>query len=199
MMGIQAPENISERLYTADEFWQLSQQPEYADRRLELSKGRLIVMSPTGWEHGDITALLVTFVTTFVFEHGLGRVTTAEAGFILYKNPDPDGKDIVRAPDVGFIASARIPKKLSTKFVPFAPDLAVEVISPSESANDIHEKVTEYLQYGTRMVVLFYPNTQSAGVYTPTSFTPLTRDGFWDGGDVLPGFQLPLSRVYGDP
>ncbi len=195
-MDMIAPDSSSDTVYSADEFWELSQRPEYADMRLELSKGRLIVMSPTGWEHGDITALLVTFVNVFVMENKLGRVTTGEAGFILYNNPDPDGKDIVRVPDVGFIAAAHVPKKLSKKFIPFAPDLAIEVISPSESASEIHEKVAEYLQYGTRMVVLFYPDTQSAGVYTPTTYQTLTIDDVWDGSTVLPGFQLPLKRLF---
>jgi Uma2 family endonuclease len=189
---------ISERLYTAEELWELSHSTEYLDMRLELSEGRLIVMSPAGWKHGGIALTLGRMVGDFVDDHSLGVTTAAETGFILYKNPDPRGKDTVRAPDVGFVTAARVPADLPDGYVPFAPDLAIEVISPNDDADEVDQKVREYLKYGTRAVWLFFPKTRTAAVYTPTTYTPIEPDGEIDGGDILPGFKLRLVDVFGE-
>jgi Uma2 family endonuclease len=163
--------------------------------RLELSQGRLIVMSPAGLKHGELTSLLNYIIAGFVREHELGITTGAETGFILHQ--DPDGKDTVRAPDVGFITAARVPDPLPDGFAPFAPDLAIEVISPNDDAEEIHQKVMEYLQYGTRMVILFYPKSRTAAVYTPSGYETFGIEDTLDGRDVLPGFELPLRKVFG--
>jgi Uma2 family endonuclease len=187
---------VGERLYSAEDLWAMSHSPDYMNLRLELSEGRLIVMSPAGWKHGSIASTLDRVVGDFVIENNLGMTTAAETGYILYKNPDPDGKDTVRAPDVGFVAAARIPAQLPDGYVPFAPDLAIEVISPNDDADEVDQKVREYLKYGTRMVWLFFPKTSTAAVYTSTTYTPIERDGELDGGDVLPGFKLRLPDVF---
>jgi Uma2 family endonuclease len=188
---------IGERLYTVDDLWHLSHSAEYADKCLELSEGRLIVTSPAGWKHGGLTSVVQRYVTNYVHEYDLGMTTAAETGYILYKSSDSDTKDTVRAPDVGFIAKTRLPDELpDTDFVPFAPDLAIEVISPNDDPDEVHQKVTEYLKYGTRLVWLFYPKSQTAAAYTPTTFHSIGRDGVLDGGDVLPGFTLALRDVF---
>jgi len=188
---------MRERLYTAEDLWELSHRPEYADKRLELSEGRLIIMSPAGWKHGGLAMLLGRVIGNFVEENELGMTTAAETGHLLYKNPDPDVKDTVRAPDVGFIAAARLPEgDLPDGYVPFAPDLAVEVVSPNDNPDDVHDKVSDYLKYGTRAVWVFYPKSKSVGAYTPTSFQRIERDGILDGGEVLPGFKLKLSDIF---
>src|SRR5438105_5002987 len=111
--------SIQERLYTADDLWQLSNLPENEDKRLELIEGVLYEMPPTGWLHGDVAGEFGAYIRNFVKRHKLGRVTAAETGFILFKNPDPQGKDTVLAPDVGFISAARVPAELPEQFVPF--------------------------------------------------------------------------------
>lgn len=187
----------TERLYTVEELWALSHDPAYADKRLELTQGRLIVMSPTGGEHGILVLRLGARILAYVEEHQLGVVVGAETGFILYHDPDDSSRDVVRAPDVGFIARGRVPDPFPKKYIPFAPDLAAEIISPSESAADIYEKVQEYLRYGTRMVLLVYPSLKSAALYTPSGYQALTIDNTFEGEDVLPGFSLPLNRLFG--
>ncbi len=188
---------IPEQLYSADDLWRLSHSEVYVDKQLELSEGRLIIMSPAGWKHGGLASLLDRLVGTFVDLNDLGMTTGAETGYILHKSTDPEIKDTVRAPDVGFIAKQRLPDVLpESGYVPFAPDLAIEVISPNDDPEEVHQKVSEYLKYGTRMVWLFYPKAQSVGVYTPTSFQSIGRDGELDGGDVLPGFKLLLRDVF---
>jgi Uma2 family endonuclease len=187
---------IGERFYSAEDLWEMSHSEEYVGARLELSAGRLIVMSPAGWKHGGIASTLNRFVGDFVADHNLGMTTAAETGYILYKNPDPNGKDTVRAPDVGFVAAARIPANLPDGYVPFAPDLAIEVISPGDDADEVDQKVREYLKYGTLAVWLFYPKTRSAAVYTPTSYRPIESDGVIDGGAILPGFKVKLTDIF---
>ena len=188
---------IHEQVYTVDDLWRLSHSEEYADKQLELSEGRLIIMSPAGWKHGGLASLLDRVVGTFVDLNDLGMTTGAETGYILYKSTDHNVKDTVRAPDVGFIAKHRLPDVLpDSGYVPFAPDLAIEVISPNDDPDEVHQKVTEYLKYGTRLVWLFYPKSQTAGAYTPTTFQSIGRDGELDGGDVLPGFKLSLRDVF---
>lgn len=187
---------ISERVYTVEDLWEMSHSPEYAGQRLELSEGRLIVMSPAGWKHGGLASRLDRVIGSHVDEHDLGMTTAAETGYILYKNPDPTGKNTVRAPDVGFVAKARIPAEIPDGYVPFAPDLAVEVVSPGDEADEVDQKVREYLKYGTRMVVLFYPKARTAAVFTPTRYTPIESDGIIDFSDVLPGFKLSLVDIF---
>jgi Uma2 family endonuclease len=184
----------AERVYTAEDLWELSHSSEYADMHLELSEGRLIVMSPAGWKHGGIASTLDRMVGDFVEEHDLGMTTAAETGYILFKNPN--GKDTVRAPDVGFVAAHRVPADLSDGYVPFAPDVAIEVISPGDDADEVNQKVNEYLKYGTRIVVLFYPKSKTAAVYTPTSYVSIESDESVDFGDVIPGLKLKLSDVF---
>lgn len=186
----------SVRTYTAEDLWAMSHDPDYAGVRLELSHGRLIVMSPAGIKHGKVSLSFGRILGNFVDQHDLGLVVGAETGFILYKNPDPDGKDTVRAPDVGFIVAARVPDPLPDGYAPFAPDLAVEVISPSETADEIQEKVNDYLQYGTRAVWLFFSKSKTVVTHTPDGSKTLHANSILDGGDIVPGFRIKVSDIF---
>jgi Uma2 family endonuclease len=95
------------------------------------------------------------------------------------------------------VAAARIPKGgLPDGYIPFAPDLAIEVVSPNDDAEELEKKIGEYLKYGTRMVWVFYPNLERVVVHTPKGSFPIEADGILDGGDVLPGFKLPLRDIF---
>jgi Uma2 family endonuclease len=157
-------------------------------------------MSPAGWKHGGIASWLLRKVGDHVDENGLGMVTAAETGFILYKNPDPRGKDTVRAPDVGYIAAARVPGDLDDLpdgFVPFAPDLAIEVVSPNDEKGEIEQKIAEYLRYGTRLVWVMYSARREVKVHAPGQKTKTLKIGdTLDGGDVLLGFKLPVREIF---
>jgi len=188
---------IREKLYSAEELWELSHAPENDARRFELSEGVLIEMSPAGGKHGTFASKLDRRVGNHIEDNNLGETTAAETGFLLFKNPN--GKDIVRAPDVGFVAVARIPPGgLPDGYVPFAPDLAIEVVSPNDDAEDLELKISQYLKYGTRQVWVFYPKLKRVVVHTPTGSYPIDVDGVLDGGDVLPGFTLVLKDLFGD-
>jgi Uma2 family endonuclease len=185
---------VQERYYTADDLMELSRRPENEGKRFELSEGIVIEMSPAGGKHGGIAGHWFGYVWTEVTKYDLGYVTAAETGYVLFKNPS--GKDTVRAPDVGFVAKARLPDGLPDGYVPLAPDLAVEVVSPNDEAEEIQSKLNDYLTYGTRMVVFTYPKTKTVNVYSQDSIRILHLDDTFDGGDILPDFTLPLKAVF---
>ncbi|MBN1200979.1 MAG: Uma2 family endonuclease, partial [Anaerolineae bacterium] len=137
---------VQQKLYTPDDLWKLSHQPGEA-KRLELVKGEIREMTPTGALHGVVTMEVGRLIANYVRSHDLGYVTGAETGFILRDDPYT-----VRAPDVGMIVNARITFPIPEKYFPLAPDLAVEVVSPGDTAQDIREKVIQFLQAGTRLV-----------------------------------------------
>lgn len=193
---------IQEQVYTADDLWIISHLAENADKRLALIEGVLQEMPPTGWLHGDTTIELGSEVRAYVKAHKLGRVTAAETGFILFKSSEPGSRDTVLAPDIGFIAARRIPSQLPEGYVPFAPDLAVEVVSPGNTDEEINLKVELYLRYGTRLVWVVYPKQQKIHVFRPTdsgnegSFAFLGLEDTLEGEGVLPGFKLALRDLF---
>jgi Uma2 family endonuclease len=197
-----APMVVHERLYSAEELWELSHRAENSGRHLEVLEGVLYDMSPTGWLHGDLASELDMQVRVYVKQHQLGRVTAAETGYLV--NRDPAGRDTVLAPDVGFIAAGRIPATLPDGYVPFAPDLAVEVVSPGNTQEEINLKIESYLRYRTRLVWIIYPREQRIHAYTPSqdpshaSVEFLTIDDSLDGRDVLPGFRVSVRALFGD-
>jgi Uma2 family endonuclease len=181
---------IQERLYTADDLWEFSHQRGEA-RRLELVKGEPREMTPTGGLHGVIALEIGYHILHYVKQHQLGYATSAETGFVLAADPYT-----VRAPDVGFVTKERITGPLPQKYFPFSPDLAVEVVSPSDTAQDIREKVLDFLKAGTRLVWVVYPESKTVDVYRPDGVQVVDIDGALDGGDVLPGFTLALRVVF---
>ena len=127
-------------------------------RRLELVKGKIYEMAPAGGRHGGVANTIGTLLGTHVRNHKLGVVFAAETGFILSRAPDT-----VRAPDAAFVSADRLPSDgLPDGFLELAPDLVVEVVSPNDRPSEVREKVAEWLEAGTRMVIVLYPSTQTA-------------------------------------
>ncbi|GAB4521216.1 MAG: Uma2 family endonuclease [Anaerolineae bacterium] len=185
---------IDEQFITVEAFWELLNAPEYTDKRLELVYGEVIEMSKPGGKHGVITGNLFGHIWTLVRQQRLGYVTAAETGYILERRSD--GRDLVRGLDIGFVRLERAPDGLPDGFVPFAPDLAVEVISSGNSASDIHNKVLELLRAGTALIWIVYPDSHTVTVYTAHGARILTIEDTLDGSDVLPGFTLPLRTLF---
>jgi Uma2 family endonuclease len=185
---------VQEKFYTADDLWELSHLPENSDKRLELVEGEIREMSPSGGAHGGVVSKADRFIGDYVERNQLGYVTGAETGYTLHKNPR--GRDTVRAPDVGFVRAERLPDGLPNGYIPFAPDLAVEVVSPNDTAQDIHDKVQDYLRYGTLLVWVLYPKTRTAMAHTGEGAITLRANEVLDGGDVLPGFSVKLSEIF---
>jgi len=150
-------------------------------------------MSPAGGRHGRIGARILSRLGSHVDSHGLGEVYNSDTGFRLFSNPDT-----VRAPDVAFLTREHAHEVGDTEgFIPGAPDLAVEVISPTDSYVEVDEKVSEYLEAGTRMVIVVNPRRRVATVYrSPGDIALLTENDTLDGADVVPGWSLPLRELF---
>ena len=185
---------VQEKLYTVEDLWEFAHQPENNELRMELVEGVIYTMPPAGGEHGEIGANLLIEIGTHIRQNQLGHVTTAETGYILFTNES--GKPTVRAPDVGYISYARMPDRLPPTYIVLPPDLAVEVVSPNDGAEDIESKINHYLRAGVRMVVFVYPATRTVNVYRGTSVLRLSGDDVIDFGDVLPGFSLKVSEIF---
>jgi len=162
-------------------------------RRYELVRGELIEMSPTHESHGRREGRLLVRVGNFVYEHRLGEVYPGDAGFQLERDPDT-----VRAPDVAFVSRDRLrPIDEATGYFPGAPDLAVEIVSPSETAGDVLAKVADYLKAGTRLVWVYYPRTGKLSVFRPDgSLAELGSGDTLSGEDVLPGFAVTVGELF---
>lgn len=174
---------------TADE---LLAMPEDGLRR-ELVEGELREMTPAGFQHGRIAGNVGGELRNHVRAERLGVVATAEAAYRLSSDPDT-----VRSPDVSFVRRARIEQVGDpTGFWPGAPDLAVEVISPTDRYSAVLEKVWDYVEAGTPMVVVVDPPQRSVTVYrSRTHVTVLTEDDVLEGGEVVPGWRLPVRDVF---
>jgi Uma2 family endonuclease len=174
------------KLMTADE---LLATPDHGAHRYELVQGELIAMSPAGAEHGDISLAIGASLRAFVTARKLGKAYGAETGFVLGRDPDT-----VRSPDAAFVSAERVVK--TSKYFPGPPDLAVEVISPTDLFTDVDDKVREYLRAGVRMVIVVNPRNETATVHSPNAATHLAIDDALSGGDVVPGWSLPLRELF---
>lgn len=181
----------TERLVTADELLALSARDE---DRYELIQGGVRIMPPAGAEHGYFAMNLGASLYLFASENQLGVVFAAETGFVLERNPDT-----VRALDTGFVRKARLPRSLTGKYFPGAPDLAVEIVSPNDRADAVQDKVQGWLSHGTQLVWVVEPKSRTVTIYRPDgTANVLQADDTLDGEDVLPGFRFPLQRLWGD-
>ena len=179
---------------SAEEFLELVDQPQYQDRRLELVEGEIVEMSLPGGEHGEITGWLHVKIANHVYENDLGRMTAAETGFSLARNPA--GRATVRGLDIAFISKAKAPNPLPRGWIEIPPDLAVEVISPGNSAGDIHKKVRELLRAGASVIWLVYAETRTVVVHTSAGAVTYEESDTLSGGDVLPGFELRVEDIF---
>ena len=177
-------------LMTADE---LLAMPDDGYHRYELVKGELITMAPAGGEHGAIGMNAGTYINVFVRQNDLGAVFNSDTGFIISTDPDT-----VRCPDVSFVRKENIPPSgISRGFIVGAPDLAVEVISPSDSYPEVEAKAAQLLEAGTLLVVLIYPRTRTIMLrYQSGETTTLTEEDTLTLGDVLPGFECAVGELF---
>lgn len=179
--------------YTADEFFDWVAEHGEEDARYELVNGEIVMAGGTGGQHGEVDVRLIIRVGSFVETHGLGRMTGAET---CYRLGQRDSKDVVRCPDFGFVQMARAPQPLSDRYVPFAPDLAVEIVSPNESAQDVKAKVDDYRAFGVALVWVIDPETRTVQVYTQAGLTRLTENDILTGDPLLPGFRLLVRDLF---
>ena len=160
--------------------------------RYELVRGELIKMAPAGSEHGELAMRIGWRLAQYTEIHKLGKVYAAETGFHLASNPDT-----VRAPDVAFVSQQRAEEAGAVRgYWPGPPDLAIEVISPTDNERNIAIKIANYLAAGT-VVWVMRPDVIEVEVYTPNQpVKVLTAADTLDGGDVLPGFTLTVKDIF---
>jgi len=180
---------VQTRLITADEFL------EWPDDGFlhELIRGEVVTMPLPGGRHGKIALKIGRLVGNYVEAELLGETYAAETGFLIRRDPDT-----VRAADVAFVREMRLSLITNPdKHVPFAPDLAVEVISPSDRSDEVEEKVQSWLAAGTIMVWTVDPKSRTVTVHR-RGIEPVTLNGDQkiQGGEVLAGFECTVSDFF---
>jgi Uma2 family endonuclease len=178
---------LPEKLMTADDLLHLEDDEWFT----ELVEGRLVREPIPGPEHGQIMIELGARLAAYAKPRKLG-VVFAHSGYKLRSKPDT-----VRGPDVSFVSAARLPATgVPREFLQLSPDLAVEIVSPSNTAREIMRKVLEYLTAGTRIVWVVDPSTRSVTVYPGREHIRILQgQDELDGGSVLPGFRVTVEAL----
>lgn len=181
--------SAQQTLLTAEDLWKQADD----GYRYELVKGIIRRMPLTGFEHGILSSKISGNLDKHIKKHQLGYVCSAGTGFKISQAPDT-----VRAPDAAFVCQAAIDQQGIPKgYWEGAPDLAVEVISPSDTYTEVDEKVDEWLIAGCAMVWVVNPRRETVEVYrSPEDITVLRGDDILDGGDVIEGFQCRVQDLF---
>ncbi|MBG1267166.1 Uma2 family endonuclease [Nostoc sp. WHI] len=183
--------NLSPTIELTDEqFFQLCQNNR--DLRLErTAEGELIIMPPTGWESGNRNSKLTQRLGNWADADGTGLTFDSSTGFKL-----PNGAN--RSPDASWVSQERL-EALNpdpARFLPMAPDFAVELRSASDSLKSVQEKMQEYIDNGVRLGWLIDPQNQQVEIYRPgQDVEVLQSPTSLSGENVLPGFVLDLTQI----
>ena len=181
-MAVQTHARVS-----VEEFEKIAALPENEDKRLEYIGGEIVEVVSNSLS-SRIAMRIGARISIHVEVNNLGYVTDAQGGYRV------SGEDYM--PDVGFISKVRQPKGPRDTWIPLAPDLAVEVVLPTDRDPEIAIKVANYLAAGT-FVWYFYPERQKVYVYEPGQpVKTLTINDTLDGGKVLPGFKVALKDIF---
>ncbi len=161
--------------------------------RYELVRGVLTMMSPAGSERGKIAGRIFARLHMHVEKLNLGETYAAETGFRIATSPDT-----VRAPDAAFVSHQRLATVEFTRgYLPLAPDLVVEVLSPGDSSSDVEAKAEQWLTSGTRLVLVADPANQTLRVYKNASQIQVLRSGErFDSGDICGDWQLSVDDAF---
>jgi Uma2 family endonuclease len=161
--------------------------------RYEVINGMRVEREPMGAFETVLASWLCHLLNSFAVGRKLGLAVN-EVLFVLNAP-----RDLKRRPDVAFVSYTRWPTSVVAREPAWnvVPDLAVEIVSPTNLAEEIDSKVTDYLQSGVRLVWVFYPDTGRVYVYQPpTQVSILERIDTLDGGAILPDFRLPIVQLY---
>jgi len=180
--------NAEKRLYTADDLLAMDE-----DERYELVRGELRVMEPEpGPAHGAVVTTLIMLLGTHVRQRRLG-VVFAPTAFQLARDPDT-----VRGPDVSFVRADRLPPDgMGARYLELGPDLAVEVLSPSNRPGEMRERMDDYFAAGGRAVWIVDPRRRTVTVHTPGEAPRVLQEHeTLVGGDVVPGCRCAVAELF---
>lgn len=188
MSTMAPPPPVAPALMTAEEFAR-----DYADRRAELVKGRVVESPMPQMKHGKVCYRATITLGTFVEAHDLGHIMTNDTWMVVQRGPDT-----VRGADILFISYARLPKgNVPDGMLEVAPELVFEVRSPSDRWTDMIAKMLEYLSAGVSVVVILDPKTESASVFRPDDRQDIfEKADTLTVPDVLPGFAVPVKSLF---
>src|SRR5919198_3308935 len=161
--------------------------------RYEVIDGTRIAREPMGAFETVLASWLCHLINSFASGKKLG-LAVSEVLFVLNAT-----RNLNRRPDVAFVSYARWPTSVVAREPAWnvVPDLAIEIVSPSNLAEEIDRKITDYFQSEVRLVWVFYPDSGRVYDYqSPTHVSILERTDTLDGGEVLPGLQLPIAQLY---
>ena len=180
---------VAERLMTADEFHKLCQDGEPR----ELVRGKVVELMPANFEHGELALEIGTELKLWIRGRGVEDYAGVESGYVLEEDPDT-----VRGPDVSYVRAENLPPaEQRRRFVRQCPDLAVEVVSPSNTVGDRRDKTAEYFAAGTSMVWEVLPDRREIVVHTPDGIArTYGPGGVLEGFDLLPGFSCPVAKLF---
>lgn len=186
---------MQEQLHSIDTVWQLASALENSGQRYYLINGECFEMSPVNRQHSYLVSLLIHFLQIHVLENDLGEVH-AEAGFY-----PPGDRHTLLAPDVSFVSRARLKDQPQEQYISLMPDLAVEVVSPSNSIRQIRRKAAIYLKNGASLVWIVLPAEKGVDVCRSAAGARLdiefvAQSGALSGEGVLPGFELAVTRLF---
>ncbi len=179
---------------SVEEFMQIANSPEYADCRVELVEGEIVAMPPPQTLHGVVLARLAASLLFFVEAHGLGYVAAGDAGFVLERNPG--GRDTVRGLDIAFIHGEKIPGVFPHGLLEFAPDLAIEVMSPSNTVSDTNLKIDQLLRAGCPEVWIVDPDLRRVDAHSEKGIRVYREGDTLACPDILPGFEIAISDIF---
>jgi Uma2 family endonuclease len=175
------------RLITAEQYLAL---PD--GRSTELVRGVVVEMNPPGFRHGKICSRIARLIGNFVDEHDLGSVLTNDSGIVTQRNPDT-----VRGADVAYYSYKRIPKGNDLVGYPqVAPELVVEVVSPTNTHREVLEKTSEYLNVGVSVVCVVDPDDRTVNLFYPDRPVATLRGNDELRLDMLPGFALAVEALF---
>jgi len=162
--------------------------------RHELRRGELTTAARPGFRHGRVVAAITAELERHVTARSLGHVVAGKSGFQLSSDPDT-----VRAPDVAFVAQARIDTVgVPDGYWPGAPDVAIEVVSPGGSYSDLQEKALEWLSAGARLVLVVDPRRRTVTAYRSADrIVELSAGQLLDASDAIPGWSIPVEALFG--
>ncbi|MEQ8787180.1 MAG: Uma2 family endonuclease [Pirellulaceae bacterium] len=160
--------------------------------RYELVAGELRMMSPAGGRHGRLAQKIGRRIGDHVERYALGETYAAETGFLLRQNPDT-----VRAPDFAFVSRKKLGDLADHPgYLPLVPDLVVEVVSPSDRASEVEEKVLDWLDVGVAAVLVVDPQTKSVRHHRSIDSIQIHTAGAMDLTHVIGGFHLDVSELF---